>query len=483
MRTRKVRALLIDALAFGAAASGCARSPEVSPETSDSGAQPTTPAQPASQIDVTPVPVTNPGPAASAQKPAVPRYQVKPDLLKACVDGLQNVLADLKPARPHDYIELRFRNNESQSSPVLAQGTPCASAKAPDDCHAAFTQPVESGFGNGCRPGMCDYHLVATTEDGAAKAFTHEDVVRLLGAIDTPGEALLTAFAKDHAVLACDLPAPTRVGKGWQVTRNLTIEDCPMVTADVTLAISEAGDVTVIATKNKKKSNVCVGRRPPDLVAAERPSVTRASGLGEVGSYLQDSAELEAASVPAFERLERELSALGAPRTLQKKCRRAAADERRHARVMTRLSRARGGGTPDAQVLNSPLRGAFELALDNAGEGCVRETFGALVGLHQAEHAADPEVRTAMRQIAEDEVRHAALAWQIAAFIEKKLPKEQARAVERARRSAIRNLERELAGEYSGELQRDLGLPNRAVALRMARALKQTLWHRGGAPS
>ena len=42
-----------------------------------------------------------------------------------------------------------------------------------------------------------------------------------------------------------------------------------------------------------------------------------------------------------------------------------------------------------------------------------RETWAALLAQHQAEHARDPLVRAAMKSIALDEARHAALAWTI----------------------------------------------------------------------
>ena len=53
---------------------------------------------------------------------------------------------------------------------------------------------------------------------------------------------------------------------------------------------------------------------------------------------------------------------------------------------------------------------------ENAREGCVRETFGALIAMHQAERAGDPIIRRAMRRIAEEETRHAELAWEVASW-------------------------------------------------------------------
>ena len=59
--------------------------------------------------------------------------------------------------------------------------------------------------------------------------------------------------------------------------------------------------------------------------------------------------------------------------------------------------------------------------MENAVEGCVHEAFAAAVALRQAARAEDPAVRDAMRAIASDEVAHAQLAWDVAAWIEGEL--------------------------------------------------------------
>jgi hypothetical protein len=80
--------------------------------------------------------------------------------------------------------------------------------------------------------------------------------------------------------------------------------------------------------------------------------------------------------------------------------RRAARDEVRHARVMKKLARRAGGHVPGVQVQALHVRSLEEMALENVVEGCVRETFGAVVAMIQAERAGDARVRRAMRRIA-----------------------------------------------------------------------------------
>lgn len=141
------------------------------------------------------------------------------------------------------------------------------------------------------------------------------------------------------------------------------------------------------------------------------------------GSWLGRMATLEAESIPAFRRLAHELAALGAPRKLRRRASRSRRDEMRHARTISSLAR-RHGGTP-ARVLDPnrrlALRSLEEVALENAVEGCIRETYGAWQALTQSRESADPEFRAIMKRIAEDEMRHATLAWEIHDWAMKRL--------------------------------------------------------------
>ena len=76
------------------------------------------------------------------------------------------------------------------------------------------------------------------------------------------------------------------------------------------------------------------GRRPDGL---HEPALDGASEPSAV--WLARAAHLEAASVEAFRRLRADLAAYGAPRRLLRGCSRAAADERRHARLAGAIAR------------------------------------------------------------------------------------------------------------------------------------------------
>ncbi len=219
----------------------------------------------------------------------------------------------------------------------------------------------------------------------------------------------------------------------------------------------------------------CVtGRRPQGLTAA------RASfgGSTETARFLAETAYLEAASVGAFERLARELLAHGAPRRLCDASRRAARDEIRHARVTKKLAERAGGTVPQGRVEPGSVRSLEEIAIENAVEGCVRETFGAAIGMMQAAQAGDLHVRRAMKPIARDEARHAQLAWAVAAWLEKKLDARGRARVRQAQARAVEALMRDADLEPNAALTQRLGIPNAGQARVALGKLQASLWSR-----
>lgn len=212
-----------------------------------------------------------------------------------------------------------------------------------------------------------------------------------------------------------------------------------------------------------------IGRRVEGFAPAE--------GVGGdvVGNYLAAAAQLEAASVVAFERLARELAAYGAPDALIAEARRAADDERRHARDTRRLAHDRGARVAPLPRLSGDVRPLRTMAVDNATEGCVRETFGALVATWQAARAADADIARVMDVIALEETRHAALSWSVAAWLDGVLPGDDRAAVAKARAEAVDGLLAELAAPMDEALVREAGMPDADAALTLARAMLREL--------
>jgi hypothetical protein len=169
----------------------------------------------------------------------------------------------------------------------------------------------------------------------------------------------------------------------------------------------------VFCTMKEFPSRCGAGRRPSrllEVMAARGP----ASGAGR---HLAAMARLEAASVTAFRELATELVAHGAPRDLTRRSLAAMHDEARHAALSARLAERYGADAETAVVGDAGIRSAADLLIHNAVEGCVSELFGAALLHAQAAAATDPAAARALREIAADEERHAALSLDIDAWL------------------------------------------------------------------
>lgn len=129
---------------------------------------------------------------------------------------------------------------------------------------------------------------------------------------------------------------------------------------------------------------------------------------------------MEHASVAAFARFALQLLQLGAPPELLDAAHRAMADETRHARLCFGLAETFDGAphgpgvlpTSDA-LMDSDVR---NIVLTAVLEGCIGETVAAVEAAEAAEHCASPDLSALLRSIAEDERRHADLAWKFVAW-------------------------------------------------------------------
>ncbi|MGK3961732.1 ferritin-like domain-containing protein [Sorangium sp. So ce118] len=132
------------------------------------------------------------------------------------------------------------------------------------------------------------------------------------------------------------------------------------------------------------------------------------------------AALLEHASIAAFARFALQLLSLGAPPELVFAAQAAMGDEAEHARMCFELASAfagRGVG-PGPLAIDGALggEGAREILVTTLREGCIGETVAAIEAAEAALHAADPAIRRALEKIAEDETRHAELAFRFAAW-------------------------------------------------------------------
>lgn len=205
-----------------------------------------------------------------------------------------------------------------------------------------------------------------------------------------------------------------------------------------------------------------------------RPSFAR-EARSEIGAYFAALAHLEAASVFAFRTLREDLEAWNAPCELAFAARRAEKDEVRHTRAMGRLARRFGSRHTRPTVEPTPARAFVDIVIENLVEGCVRETFGALVATWQAAHAPDQAIRDAFSAIAKDETDHAALAWAVARWALPKLDAgERARALE-SYEAAVMELVTQGATETSA-LAVAVGLPNAHERARLVARIARELF-------
>jgi hypothetical protein len=283
-----------------------------------------------------------------------------------------------------------------------------------------------------------------------------------------------------QVLFPCGLP-PAPNTSGPSPTSNVLCAEYCMGSPDFNSCIAQAPDGGYLGpafTEADAGSGPIVvscyqdhtGRRPAGLVDDVAPD---ASSIGEV---LARTAYLEAASIDAFIDLAVQLEAHGAPAELTHRMRLAAGDEVRHARGIGALARAHGAEPPRVRVVARGLRTLLALALENAREGCVRETWGAACAVVQSTRAADPAVRALMTGIAHDELRHAALSWDLAAWIDARLTADERTRVLDARASAVRELQVELDAELPTGWRSTLGLPTLEEARHILGSMRAEVW-------
>jgi hypothetical protein len=376
-------------------------------------------------------------------------------------------LEDLQPVPTVDAIELwasRF---------LRRTAAPCTRATNAADCERRFAQlPLEPQFALGqVVQVIWDYHLRATAGDQVLRVGTLDELRAFLGAIDSLGDAQLWVASQDYSLLCGESGA--RLAADGSEVLAFTHQGCDGRTRNL-LHVSANGVITTLDrfVERSPDPGCIVGRRPEGL--RQSPNDLRAS----LGAFFAGSAALEAGSVPAFRRLARELARHGAPRSLAARALAAAGDEVRHARVVGELARSFGGSAQRWSAAPGVVRDLEAVALENAVEGCVRETYGALVAQHQQRWARDARIRAVYRRIAVDETRHAELSWAVARWAEPRLPPAARRRVQDARSAAVSELEASVQSTPAAPHDAVAGLPPPDLGAALASKLDGALWRR-----
>jgi hypothetical protein len=346
-------------------------------------------------------------------------------------------------------------------------GTPCSGASDMAGCEAALKSARESVFADvPCEAAVCsEYDLtyaLTTRGDTVAVRRKQAELVALFAGVDTASEAwMMLAFDKGAFHLQCENPIYARqrsVHGGFELaTRRYTSSCQPILEEDLVYRVDARGKVRLVHRKDVSRDPLgCVvsGRRPQALTVPRAEQDT-------VGELFARMAYLERASVTAFARMHEELRALGAPSQLLARVERAGVDEVRHAHVMAAWASRHEQRESALRIAPMQARTAAEIARENAVEGCVRELFGALVVRFQAARASDPSLREDLARIAEDEAAHAALAFDVAAWLEPRLALHERLELEGAITAALHELEAELVEPGAGQREQG-GLPSLA---------------------
>lgn len=274
---------------------------------------------------------------------------------------------------------------------------------------------------------------------------------------------------EDVVVYPCGLPREAQVDSGTFLPYELCRTLCEPASSGIGGGCrrmeprSDGADQIACTT-------CAIGRRTEGLTA-----VRGAREAGPVGDFFARVATLEWASVTAFERLADDLARFGAPEELVDEARRSAEDERRHTDSMGALATRFGAPVRAPEFTEVGMRSLEALAVENAVEGCVRETFGALVATWQARSATDAGVAAALRDVAGDETRHAEFSWALGVWADGVLDEGARARVRAARGSALTELRAELDAAVDPALVSVAGMPDRATGLALFAAMTDAL--------
>ncbi len=397
-------------------------------------------------------------------------------------DGRKGFLANAVFDQDADYAEWR-RAMESYDGvePTVGDATilesvgdRCSGASDAPACNAAFDAlPVESQLTEGGWDFSYHHSLGITRGDEVIGVIDRAGLLELLGDIDAPGDAALLVTLDGHD-LVCRSSNDVGVHEDGFVVHTRSGTGCGDDIEEHVVLVHTDGTVERIESVVVEKGdpNCAIGRLPAGLCRRVR----RTRALDPVGRFFGEVATLEAAAVTAFQQLGRELDVHGAPVALRAAARRSARDEVRHARATARLARRFGGRAVAPRVAAHVPRSLEAVAADNAAEGCIRETYGALVAHAQARRVRDPELRRVLTGIARDETRHAALSWTLRAWTEARLDPAARRRVARSTASALERLEAELTASVDPRVVEVAGMPTPREARALYRGLHGTLF-------
>ena len=339
-------------------------------------------------------------------------------------------------------------------STVASPGTPDAGADAGVDVGAATDRPVSVDAGYDAGPPPIDIPAidvpgpdVPRVDAPAVDAPSVDAPAVDAPAVDAPPGDVgceprsggdIPGTCEEAVLFPCGLPPEAQVEAGSYLPGDLCTTLCAATRFG---GGSSCRRVEPLADGTERIGcmTCAIGRRTEGLGAIEG-----ATEAGPLGDFFARVATLEWASVTAFERLADDLAGLGAP-------------------VRAPEFTPAGKRTLEA------------IAVENAAEGCVRETFGALVATWQARAARDAAVADALREVAADETRHAEFSWALQRWVDATLDAAALARVHAAHDEAAAALWSELDGAVDPALVTVAGMPDRDTARALFAAMTAAL--------
>jgi hypothetical protein len=161
------------------------------------------------------------------------------------------------------------------------------------------------------------------------------------------------------------------------------------------------------------------------------------------------TALLEHGSIAAFARFTLQLLALGAPASFVEAANAAIADETKHAKLAFAVASAYGGRPtgPGTLAIEGALDAASlrDVVVSTIREGCIGETVSAILAVEALPYVSDPVLHQVLTTIADDETRHAQLAWR---FVQWALERGDADVRSAARAEFERAAEQRASSSY-----------------------------------
>ncbi len=154
-----------------------------------------------------------------------------------------------------------------------------------------------------------------------------------------------------------------------------------------------------------------------------------------LAAHWTQQAAFEHASIASFAQLTLDLLSVGAPPDLLEATQRATLDEIEHARITFALATTYGGapvGPAALSALPGASRTLASIARSTFIDACVGESVASAALAERSRRASDPVLRDLLAKMAEDEERHAELAWRIVAWALSSGDPEVARALAEA---------------------------------------------------